>query len=179
MKRFFLGAVASPTSFIILIKSCGDEASFAFGIGFAVVDVTATSVVAGVATGIGTSVFGDSDTIVDSILGTHGSVGAVPNADVESTSFSQDSRICSELSALFHLNAPKIPTKTALPAKNFRAADDPDAPVVDVTTAVDEPDAALAAVSFATEIITLDAVIASTIAGSTSKGTPSDLEVAK
>ena len=93
INRFFFGAVASPTSFIISIKSCGDEASFAFGIRFVVVDLAATSFVAGVATGTGTSVVGTSAATDDTILGTVGSVFAVPNVDVESTILSQDSRI--------------------------------------------------------------------------------------
>ena len=72
-KRFFFGAVASPTSFIILIKFSGDVASFAFGIFFDVVDVATTSFAAVVATGTGTRVVvGDSDTTDDSILGTLG-----------------------------------------------------------------------------------------------------------
>ena len=176
-KRFFFGAVASPTSFIILIKFSGDVASFAFGIFFDVVDVPATSFAAVVATPV---VVGDSDTTDDSILGTLGLGGAVPKSEVESTSFPQDSRICSELSALFHLNVPTIPMKTALPAKKFTTADDPNAVAVDVTTTeVDDPDAAFAAVTFAAEIIMLDVVKASAKVGSMSKGTPSDLEVVK
>lgn len=180
-KRFFFGAVASPTSFIILIKFSGDVASFAFGIFFDVVDVATTSFAAVVATGTGTRVVvGDSDTTDDSILGTLGLGGAVPKSEVESTSFPQDSRICSELSALFHLNVPTIPMKTALPAKKFTTADDPNAVAVDVTTTeVDDPDAAFAAVTFAAEIIMLDVVKASAKVGSISKGTPSDLEVVK
>lgn len=96
INRFFFGAVSIPTFFIISIKSSGDEASFGLGIGLEVVDAVAT-LVAGVATGtIGISVVGGatSDGTDDSIRATLGfDGGAVPNDDVESTSFSQDSRI--------------------------------------------------------------------------------------
>jgi hypothetical protein len=179
-KRFFFGAVASPTSFIMPIKSCGDEASFGFGIGFFnVSDATATSFTTGVTAGTDASIVGDSDTVDETILGTLDSCGAVPNADVESTIFPHDSRICSELSALFHFNAATKPMKTALPAKKFCAVDDPAVPVVDVTTAAaDEPVAAPAAAAFAAEIAILDEVKASIKVGSISNGAPSDLEVA-
>lgn len=72
-----------------------------------------------------------------------------------------------------------IPMKTALPAKKFTAADDPDAPdtVVD-TAAADDPDAAVAVVAFAAEIITLVVANVSPNEGSRSKGTPNDLDVA-
>ena len=72
-----------------------------------------------------------------------------------------------------------MPIKIALPAKKFSDAGDADASAADVTTAVDDPDAAPAAVAFAAEITMLDAIKASAKVGSISKGTPSDLEVDK
>jgi hypothetical protein len=97
INRFFFGAVSIPIFFIISIKSSGDEASFGLGIGLEVVVDTVATLVAGVATGTtGTSVVGGatSDGTDDSIRATLGfDGGAVPNDDVESTSFSQDSRI--------------------------------------------------------------------------------------
>ena len=166
IKRFFFGAVSSPTFFIMSIKASGDEASLALGIAFFEVVI---DVVAGVATG--TSVGTD-----DSIRGAVSFGGAVPKDEVESTSFPQDARICSELSTSFHLNAPTIPMKTALPAKKFATtADDPDDTVVDTTA---DPDAAVTVVAFAAEIIMLVVASVSPNEGSSSKGTPNDIAVA-